>query len=113
MARVKSAFKKTGLYPVDRHAIDESQLVKSHLKPVDPHPSTSSGSSEGAVAIVTPSSGSTHLRVYLFNLSNYNTSDDVEKRFTRTYLTFLEINVQIISTRMEYCFNQIGQNDES
>lgn len=32
LARVKYAFRRSGLYPVDRHAIDESQLVKSHLK---------------------------------------------------------------------------------
>ena len=70
MARVKSAFKKSGLYPVDRYAIDKSQLVKSHLKPAhaDPQPSTSSGSSEGAVSLATPSSGPTQVHAYLFNL---------------------------------------------
>ena len=61
--RVKSAFRKSGLFPIDRYAIDETQLVKTHLEPS----SVTSPESETAVASATPASSQPQVRHLCFN----------------------------------------------
>ena len=53
LGRVKSAFRRSGLSPLNRYAIDDSQLVKSHVTKVS-KPNTETASASPSEQVFTP-----------------------------------------------------------